>query len=260
MNRDQFLETTVQDGVAFVSIDRPPLNVLGFSQFERVCASILELIGSREVRVVVLAGTAEAFGSGFDIKEIKQCLEPERMKKETTRIKVLLMKMEAATKPIIAAIRGVCFGGGLELAMACHLRIAAAESKIGVPEINIATIPTLGGTVRLPRIVGRAAALKLLLTGKTISGEEAFRIGLVNEIWGAEELIPRAKALGRSIAEKGGLAVEAAIKVVTESMGLDIESAMRLESEISGRLIGTNDLKEGIAAFFERRKAVFTHS
>jgi enoyl-CoA hydratase/carnithine racemase len=260
MNRDQFLETTVEDGAAFVSIDRPPLNVLGFSQFERVCTSILELIGSREVRVVVLAGTADAFGSGFDIKEIEKCLEPERMKSETTRIKVLLMKMEAATKPIIAAIRGICFGGGLELAMACHLRIAASDAKMGVPEIKLATIPTLGGTVRLPRIVGRAHALELLLTGKIISGQDGFSMGLVNEVCKDEEVMTRATGLARTIAEKGRLAVEAAVQVVDGSMRLSLSEAMDLESEVSGRLIGTHDLKEGVTAFFERRKPVFTHS
>lgn len=260
MNQVEFLKSSIEDSVAFVSIDRPPLNVLGFSHFGKLCHTVLELIQSKEVRVVIVAGNADAFGSGFDIREIASMGKLDRVKEETMRIKLLLMKVEAATKPIIAAIRGNCFGGGLELAMACHLRIAAAEAKIGLPEINIATIPTLGGTVRLPRIVGRARALELLLTGKLISGEEAFRIGLINEVCSAEELIPRAKALGRTISEKGGLAVEAAVQVVTESMGLHIEQAMRLESEVSGRLIGTNDLKEGIAAFFERRKAIFTNS
>lgn len=260
VNETEFLKSSTENSVALLSIDRPPLNVLGFSHFDRLCRTLLELVQSKEVKVVIVTGNADAFGSGFDIREIASMSNPDRVRDETMRIKLLLMKLEAATKPIIAAIRGNCFGGGLELAMTCHLRIATAEAKIGLPEINIATIPTLGGTVRLPRIVGRPRALELLLTGKLISGEEAFRIGLINEVCSAEELIPRAKALGRTISEKGGLAIAAAIQVVTESMGLDIEQAMRLESEVSGSLIGTNDLKEGVAAFLERRKAIFTNS
>jgi enoyl-CoA hydratase len=256
----EFIKTGVEAGTAFVSINLPPLNVLGFSHLYALCTTILELLRRREVRVLVLSGNENAFGSGFDIKEISSITGPDEVKKETGRIKHLMVQIETSTKPVIAAIRGNCFGGGLELAMTCHLRIAATDAKIGVPEIKIATIPTLGGTVRLPRIVGRARALELLLTGKMISGQEALKMGLVNEICEPQELMARASALGQRIAENGGLAVEAAVRVVDGSLSLPLEEALDLESEVSARLIGTHDLKEGVAAFFERRKAVFTHS
>jgi enoyl-CoA hydratase/carnithine racemase len=135
-------------------------------------------------------------------------------------------------RPVIAAINGNCFGGGLELAMACHLRLASRDAKLGLPEINIAAIPTFGGTQRLPKIVGRAKALELILTGRNISGDEAANIGLVNEACLPEELLDRAVSLARQIASKSITAVEAATQVATEALEVDIEIGCTLESRL----------------------------
>lgn len=260
MTKSVFLKSSIEDHIAFVAIDRPPVNVLGFSHFETLCHIILEFVERKDVRAIILSGNDKAFISGFDISEIACMEKPDQVKQITMRIKHLLTRIETAKKPIIAAIRGSCFGGGLELMLACHLRIAAVEAKFGLPEINLATIPTFGGTIRLPKIIGRMRALEMILTGKTISGGEAFRIGLVNEVCRDEELLPRARSLGGSISEKGALAVEAAIKSVIAATEIDTEQAMKLESELSGCLIETKDLKDSIAAFFARRKTVFTNS
>jgi|EPASupsiteSAE347_1022098.scaffolds.fasta_scaffold01134_2 enoyl-CoA hydratase len=260
MTNSAFFKNSIEDSIAFVAIDRPPVNVLGFSHFEMLCQNILEFVERKDIRAIILSGNDKAFVSGFDIREIASMKNPDQVKQTTTRIKHLMTKMETANKPIIAAIKGSCLGGGFELVLACHLRIAADEAKLGLPEIKLATIPTFGGTVRLPKIIGRARALEMILTGKIISGEEAFRIGLVNKVCKGEELLSMAKSLAHSISEKGVFAVEAAIKSIIAANEIDTEQAMKLESELSGCLVETKDLKDNIAAFFEKRKAVSLRS
>ena len=260
MTEQSFLNCTIEDGIAFISIDRPPVNVLGFSHFEILCGKVLEFSQREDIRVIILMGNNRAFIAGFDIKEIASMKKAAQVTRVTMRIKRLMMGIEASRKPIIASVSGSCFGGGLELILACHLRIATFGSKMGLPEINLATIPSFGGTVRLPKIIGRARALELILTGNTISGEEAFRMGLINKVCKDEELLPVVKSLGRSIAEKGALAVEAAIQSIVSATEVSAEHAMRLESKLSGSLVETKDLKESIAAYFERRKAVLNNS
>jgi enoyl-CoA hydratase/carnithine racemase len=205
-------------------------------------------------------GNEKAFIAGFDIKEIASMQKAIQASRVTMRIKRLMLRVETSRKPVIAAVRGSCFGGGLELILACHLRVATIGAKIGLPEINLATIPSFGGTVRLPKVIGRSRALELILTGKIISGEEAFRIGLVNKVCTDEELFPVVKSLGQTIAEKGALAVEAAIQSTVVATEISTEHAMRLESKLSGSLIETKDLKESIVAYFEKRKAVLNNS
>ncbi|MBA4416749.1 MAG: enoyl-CoA hydratase [Syntrophus sp. (in: bacteria)] len=256
MTESDFIKNSIEDNIVFVTIDRSPVNVLGFAHFEMLCQSILEFVERKDIRAIILSGNDKVFVSGFDIKEIAVMKKPDQVKQATMQIKHLLTRIETAGKPIIAAVRGSCFGGGFELMLACHLRIAADEARLALPEINLATIPTFGGTVRLPKIIGRARALEMILTGKIISGEEAFRIGLVNKVCKGEELLSTAKSLARSISEKGALAVEAAIKSVIAANELDTEQAMKLESELSGYLVETKDLKDNIAAFFEKKRAV----
>jgi enoyl-CoA hydratase/carnithine racemase len=260
MTESSFLNCTIEDNVAFISIDRPPVNVLGFSHFEILCSKVLEFSQREDIRVIILMGNDRAFIAGFDIKEIASMQKAAQVTQVTMRIKHLMMGIEASKKPIIAGIRGSCFGGGLELILACHLRVATVGAEMGLPEINLATIPSFGGTVRLPKIIGRTRALELILTGRTISSEEAFRIGLINKVCRDEELFAAVKSLGRTIAEKGALAVQAAIQSTVAATEISAEHAMKLESKLSGSLVETNDLKESIAAYFERRKAVLKNS
>jgi len=256
MTTESFLNCAVEDNIACISIDRPPVNVLGFSHFEILCGKVLEFSGREDTKAIILMGNGRTFIAGFDIKEIANMKKAAEATRVTMRIKRLLMELEASRKPIIAGINGNCFGGGLELIMACHLRVATVEARMGLPEIRLATIPSFGGTVRLPKIIGRARALELILTGNMISGEEAFRIGLINKVCREEDLLPMVNSLARAVAEKGVLAVQAVIQSTAAATEISAEHAMKLESRLSGSLVGTKDLKEKIAAYFEKRKAV----
>jgi enoyl-CoA hydratase len=257
MSDKEFLKYSVTEGVALITIDRLPLNVLSFSHYHQLCTKILQLIGRKEARVVIVTGSNKVFISGLDIKEINGIKTPEENNEATLRVKALFREIEKLPRPVIAAINGNCLGGGLELAMACHLRLASRDARLGLPEINIGTIPSFGCTQRLPKIVGRAKALEVILTGRLISGEEAASIGLVNEACLPEELLDRAVSLARQIASKSITAVEAATQAATEALELDIETGCTLESRLSSTLVGTFNMKEGIAAFLEKRSPVF---
>jgi len=252
-----FFSSVVTEGVALITIDRPPLNILSFSHYHELCAKILKVVGTKEAKVVVVTGSKKVFVSGLDIKEINAVKTPEENNEVTLNVKALFREIEKLPRPVIAAINGNCFGGGLELAMACHLRLASWEAKLGLPEINIGTIPSFGGTQRLPKIVGRAKALELILTGRLISGEEAASIGLVNEACPPEELFDRAISLARQVVSKSSTAVEAATRATTDAVENDVEKGGRLESHLSSELTGTFNMKEGLAAFLEKRTPVF---
>lgn len=257
MSDKDFFRCSVTEGVALLTIDRPPLNILRFSHYHELCTTIHQLIGKKEAKVVIVTGSDKAFISGLDIKEIYGITTPEENNEATLKVKALFRIIEKLPRPVIAAINGNCFGGGLELAMACHLRLASRDAKLGLPEINLATIPTFGGTQRLPRIVGRAKALELILTGRLLSGEEAARIGLVNEACQPEELFDRAVSLARQIAGKSIMAVEAATQTTIQALEVDIEKGVMLESYLSSELVGTHNMKEGLAAFLEKRSPLF---
>lgn len=257
MSDRDFFECSVIEGVAIVTIDRPPLNILTFSHYHELCTKILQLIERKEAKVVIVKGINHVFISGLDIKEIGRIETPVENTHKTMAIKALFRQIEKLQRPVIAAINGNCFGGGLELAMACHLRLASRDAKLGLPEINIGTIPSFGGTQRLPRIVGKAKALEIIISGKLVSGEEAASIGLVNEACPPEELLHRVVSLARQIASKNMMAVQVAIQATTEALEVDIERGGMLESRLSSELVGTYNMKEGIAAFLEKRKPVF---
>jgi enoyl-CoA hydratase len=254
--RDVF-RYSVTKGVALISIDRPPLNVLSFSHYHALSTKILQAIESKEAKAVVVTGSNKAFISGLDIEEISRIRTPAENNRATLAVKILFRKIEKLPRPVIAAINGNCFGGGLELAMACHLRVASRDARLGLPEINLAAIPSFGGTQRLPKIVGKAKALELILTGRLLSGDEAASIGLVNEACPAEGLLERTVFLAHQIASKSVMAVEAATRATTEALEVDIERGGSLESRLSSELTGTYNMKEGLAASFEKRKPVF---
>jgi enoyl-CoA hydratase len=257
MSDKDFFRCSVTEGVALISIDRPPLNVLSYFHYHELCTKILELVRRKEAKVVIVTGSNKVFISGLDIKEINNIKTPEENDEATLKVKALFRQIEKLSRPVIVAINGNCFGGGLELTMACHLRLASRDARLGLPEINLAAIPTFGGTQRLPKIVGRAKALELILTGRHISGDEAASIGLVNETCLPEELLDRAVSLARQIASKSITAVEAATQAATEALEVDIEAGCTLESRLSSGLVGAYNMKEGLSAFLEKRKPVF---
>lgn len=169
----------------------------------------------------------------------------------------LFDRLESFPKPIIAAINGACLGGGLELAMACHIRLAAPEAKLGLPELNLGLIPGYGGTQRLPRLVGRGKATQMILTSEMIGGEEALRIGLVEAVYPLDELLAKAKELAAVIAQKSSVTMKLALNAIHTGMTDGPVAGIEQEAKLFGQAFGTEDIKEGVAAFLEKRKPQF---
>ena len=242
--------------VATVVMDRAKaLNALNGAMFAELDAAFDELGSDDAVRVVLLTGAGErAFAAGADIRELDAVGAGEG-KAFSLRGQAVFRKIETLRKPVIACVRGFALGGGCELAMACTLRIAADDAKFGQPEVKLGVIPGYGGSQRLPRLVGRGPALKLLLTGGVIDAQEALRIGLVDGVVPVQELMTRAEALAEEIAAQGPLAVAEVIRVVDEGLDLPLERALGLEAEAFGKVCDTADKAEGTKAFLEKRRA-----
>lgn len=244
--------------LALVTLDRPKvLNALNAATFRELDAVLDELAGDEKVRVVLLTGAGErAFAAGADIGELARVGREDG--KAFSRLgQAVFRKIELLGKPVLACVRGFALGGGCELAMACTLRIAAHDAKFGQPEVKLGVIPGYGGSQRLPRLVGRGAAMKLLLTGAMIDAGEALRIGLVDEVVPATELMNRARELAGEIAAQAPLAIGATIQVVDEGLDLPLDLALEREAERFGQLCETGDKAEGTKAFLEKRRAAW---
>jgi enoyl-CoA hydratase len=240
--------------VAVVTLNRPKvLNALNAATFTELDEVFSALAANGTIRAVLLTGTgARAFAAGADIGELASATAQDGAG-FSQRGQQVFRHIETLGKPVIACIQGFALGGGCELAMACSMRLAADDARFGQPEVKLGVIPGYGGTQRLPRLVGRGAALKLLLTGEIISAAEALRIGLVDEVVPAAELMQRAETLALSIAAQAPLAVAEILRVVDEGLDLPLEAGLQMESEHFGRLCGTTDKAEGTRAFLEKR-------
>jgi enoyl-CoA hydratase len=209
------------------------------------------------VRGVILTGTgAKAFVAGADITELAE-QSPMEGKARSMLGQQVFRRLERCGKPVIAAVNGFALGGGCELAMACHIRIASENAKFGQPEVKLGIGPGYGGTARLPRLVGRGRALELLLTGSMIDASEAHRIGLVNRVVPADKLLAESEAMLRTILENGPLAIRACLEAVDAGTETSLDQALLLEANHFGLLSATDDMQEGTRAFIEKRKAVF---
>ena len=242
--------------IATVVMDRSKaLNALNAAMFAELDTAFGELGKDDAVRVVLLTGAGDrAFAAGADIKEL-DAVGPGQGAAFALRGQAVFRKIETLGKPVIACVRGFALGGGCELAMSCSLRLAAEDAKFGQPEVKLGVIPGYGGSQRLPRLVGRGAALKLLLTGAVIDAQEALRIGLVDEVVPAAELITRAEALAEEIASQAPQAVTEVLRVVDAGLDLSLDRALALEAEAFGKLCDSADKAEGTRAFLEKRKA-----
>jgi enoyl-CoA hydratase len=206
---------------------------------------------------VILTGAgSKAFVAGADIAELTT-QGPMDGKARAQAGQAIFRAFEHLNKPVIAAVNGFALGGGCELAMACHLRVASDTARFGQPEVKLGLLPGYGGTVRLPRIVGKGRALELLLTGAIIDAAEALRIGLVNRVVPAERLMDEAEALARSIMDQGPLAVRSVLEAVDAGYEMSQADALLLESTLFGLLSSTDDMREGTRAFLEKRKPAF---
>jgi enoyl-CoA hydratase len=252
------LRFDVQDGIATISIDRPDkLNALNEKTIHELAGAVHEARGNDEVRGVILTGVGQkAFVAGADIAELARMgpidgIEVSRLGQRVFR------EIELSRKPVIAAVNGFALGGGCELALACHLRVASENARFGLPEVKLGIIPGYGGTLRLPRIVGKGRALELILTGEMIDAAEAHRIGLANRVVPQDRLTEEARSLMQTILRNGPVALGLAIECTTRGMELSVDDGLALESNLFGLLAATEDMREGMSAFLEKRKAEF---
>jgi enoyl-CoA hydratase len=246
------------DGVARVTVNRPDkLNALNAIVIAELGDAVTRIETDSAVRGVLLTGAGnKAFVAGADIRELTE-QGPSGGRTRALVGQQVFRRLERCGKPVIAAVNGFALGGGCELAMACHLRVAGANAKFGQPEVKLGIAPGYGGTVRLPRIVGRARALELLLTGEMIDAEEARRIGLVNRVVPADRLMEEAEALLRTILANGPLAVRACLEAVDAGSDMTVDQALLLEASYFGLLSATEDMREGTKAFVDKRKPAF---
>ena len=242
------------DTYAVVTLNRPKvMNALNRALFAELDDAFTVLAGERAVRAIILTGAGEkAFAAGADISELAT-LSAAEGQQLSRRGQGVFRRIETCGKPVIAAIQGFALGGGCELAMACTLRIASEGARLGQPEVKLGLVPGYGGTQRLPRLVGKGAALKLLLTGDMVGAVEAFRMGLVDEVVPGESLMSRAETLARAIAAQAPLAVAGCLRAVEGGYDLPIEAGLELEASLFGLACATEDKAEGTRAFLEKR-------
>lgn len=246
-----------RDGIAFITINRPDkLNALNDQVMDELSAVAGRLASEAELKGAILTGTGKAFAAGADIGELAE-QGPFDGKARALAGQAILRAIETCGKPVIAAVNGFALGGGCELAMACHLRIASESAKFGQPEVKLGITPGYGGTQRLPRLVPKAIALELILTGRVIDAQEAQRIGLVNRVVAAADLLREAEAMLRTILSMAPLALRLALEAVERGLDMSLEEGLLLEANHFGLLAATQDMREGLTAFLAKRAPRF---
>ncbi len=247
-----------KNAIAYVTVNRPKvLNALNMATMKELGAAFFDVKNDSSIRVAILTGSGEkAFVAGADISELAK-QDAVSGKEYAHRGQAVLDLIENLGKPVIACINGFALGGGCELALACTMRLASDNAKLGQPEVKLGIIPGYGGSQRLPRLVGKGLAMQMVLAGEMITAQEAHRIGLVNEVTSASELIPRAEAIAAKIIANGPLAVQYALEAVNKGMEMTLAGGLFLEASLFGVCCATEDKKEGTAAFLEKRAASF---
>jgi enoyl-CoA hydratase len=253
------VRTENRDGVLIVTIDRPKvLNALNAQTVEEIGQAFDAARDDDSVKAVIVTGGGEkAFVAGADINELAK-MTPLSGKATASKGQSVFFKIERFPKPVIAAINGFALGGGCELALACHIRIASERAQIGLPEVTLGIIPGYGGTQRLARLVGKGKALEIICTADRVNAADAEKIGLVNKVVPADQLMATAEEMARKIASRGLVAVRCAIEAVMSGSEMPFEEGQFLEATLFGLLCATEDMKEGMNAFLEKRAANFT--
>ena len=248
-----------RDGaVATVTIHHPPANTLTPELLAELSQLFETFANDDAIKVVVLTGMGRFFIAGADIRLLASIVSSEGGESIARQGQAILNRIESLEKPVIAAINGVCLGGGLELAMCCHIRLVAEGSRLGQPEINLGIMPGFGGTQRLPRIVGQTKAMELILTADPISAQEAKLIGLVSQVIPPEDLLHQAQGLARKLAAKSLPGLRASMRAVRHGADMSLAEGLALEARLFGGLCETDDKREGLAAFLEKRQPHFT--
>lgn len=253
-----FLSWKVEDHVAIATISRPPANALSQGLIQDVNGLLDFVENDESVRVVVIHGEGRFFSAGADIKEFTSVQTGEEFASLAKNGQDVFERLENFPKPVIAAIHGAALGGGLELAMGCHMRFVTENAKLGLPELSLGLIPGFAGTQRLPRYVGVAKAAEMMFTSDPISGAEAVEWGLANRAFNDERLLPETLAIAKKMAKKSPIALKAAIQMLQFSKTPSFYDGVAAEAKSFGEVFVSSDAKEGIQAFIEKREPVFT--
>lgn len=254
----EYLKWSSEDKIAVITISRPPANALSSGLIKELSAVLDEIEPNRDIRVIVIHGEGRFFSAGADIKEFTTVESSDGFSNLGRFGQDLFERMERFPKPIIAAIHGAALGGGLELSMACHIRLVSETAKLGLPELQLGIIPGFAGTQRLPKYVGTARAAEMMFTSEPITGKEAVQYGLANHAYAENELLGEALNLAKKIAKKSPGALKAAIELLNSAKTQEYYEAVKREAELFGQVFASKDGKEGIQAFIEKREPNFT--
>lgn len=247
-----------KEGIGFITINRPDkLNALNRETMDELECLLYEIEKDEEVKVIVITGAGEkAFVAGADIKELSE-LKPLKAKEFSERGQAIFSMIEKMKKPVICAINGFALGGGCELALACHIRIASKNARFGQPEVKLGLIPGYGGTQRLTRLVGKGLANELILTGDMIDAEEALRIGIVNKVVEPSELMPTCITIAKKIMANSPVAVKLSLHAIQKGVEMSLEEGLALEANLFSLCFASEDASEGTKAFLEKRQPIF---
>ncbi len=253
-----FLSLDMADRLAWLTIQRPEkLNALNNEVLKELEQVFAELEQDDRVGAVIVTGAGEkAFVAGADIAELKS-LDSASARIQALRGQAVFQRIEAMPKPVIAAVNGFALGGGCELALACHIRVASENARFGLPEVSLGIIPGYGGTQRLPRLVGKGVALDLILSAEMLTAADALRAGLVSRVFPLADLKAGAEKLARAILSRGPLALRSALAAVHQGLEMPQEQGLQYEAALFGLLAATQDMQEGMGAFLEKRAAQF---
>ncbi len=246
-----------ENGIALMEINNPPMNALSTPVLGDIKDTVTKALADDKVRVVVFTGAGKAFIAGADIREVKGLTKAQQGSDYLINGQDIFNMIDNADKPFIAAINGFCLGGGMELALACHMRLADESAQMGLPEIKLGIIPGYAGTQRTPRLIGKGRAYELVLSGNFITGRQAETYGLVNRAVAKGEVVEEARKLAKAIAAKGRNGVKAAMKAVKEGLNMEFMAAQKFERDLFGTLCETEDKNEGVEAFLGKREPQF---
>jgi enoyl-CoA hydratase/carnithine racemase len=252
----QRIQTEILARFGVITIDYPPANAMSYQTIKELDEAVRSFLKMDKVKTFIITGAGKYFVAGADISEL-QALTPITAGEFNELTMRMLSSIANSPKPVICAINGMALGGGLELALACDIRLAAEGAKLGFPEINLGVMPGAGGTQRLPRIVGIGRAKELIFTGRLITAAEALELGIVEHVVPSKSLMEETTKLAGIIAEKGAVALRAAKRAIMEGIEMPLTQALELEQELFSELLGTEDKAEGTAAFLERRPPRF---
>ncbi len=255
----QFVHWSAEGGVATLTVERPPLNALSYQVKEEIAGCLKEIAVDQAVRCLVIFGAGgRAFSVGSDIKEFPEVTARRLGRQRAVHEHSVYNRVDFFPIPTIAAIEGHCLGGGLELALACDLRVASEASRLGLPEVKLGVFPAGGGTERLPRLIGEARARELIYTGDPVDAHEAWRLGLVNRVVPAGQALAAAQELGRTIAARSGVTLRTVKAVMDRGLAMDLLAAEQVAIDAIGDLFQSPAVREGVAAFLEKRPPQFS--